>query len=67
MRALARGAKPCLIGHPYAWGVAGKAGAAKAIDVLAKGLDVTMALCGYRRVVDIDRQAIRAFQSQRAE
>lgn len=63
MRALALGAKSCLIGRSYAWGIGagGQAGAAKAIDILAKELDVTMALCGYRRVIDIDREAIGIF------
>lgn len=63
MRALALGAKSCLIGRSYAWGIGagGQAGAAKAIDILAKELDVTMALCGYRRVIDIDREAVGVF------
>ena len=63
MRALALGAKSCLIGRSYAWGIGagGQAGAAKAIDILANELDVTMALCGYKRVVDIDREAVGRF------
>jgi L-lactate dehydrogenase (cytochrome) len=67
MRALALGAKICLVGRSYAWGVGagGKAGAARAIDVLARELDVTMALCGYKRVVDVDREAVEVFQSSR--
>ena len=67
MRALALGAKICLVGRSYAWGVGagGKAGAARAIDILAKELDVTMALCGYKRVVDVDREAVGVFQSSR--
>jgi L-lactate dehydrogenase (cytochrome) len=67
MRALALGAKSCLVGRAYAWGVGagGKAGAATAIDILAKELDVTMALCGYKRVVDIDREAIGVLNQDR--
>jgi L-lactate dehydrogenase (cytochrome) len=67
MRALALGAKICLVGRSYAWGVGagGKVGAAKAIDILAKELDVTMALCGYKRVIDVDREAVGVFQSSR--
>jgi L-lactate dehydrogenase (cytochrome) len=63
MRALALGAKICLVGRSYAWGVGagGKEGATKAIDILAKELDVTMALCGYKRVVDVDRHAVERF------
>ncbi|QUS38349.1 alpha-hydroxy-acid oxidizing protein [Tardiphaga alba] len=62
MRALALGAKSCLIGRPYAWGVgaAGKTGAARAIDILARELDVTLALCGYKCVVDVGREAVQA-------
>jgi L-lactate dehydrogenase (cytochrome) len=42
-------------------GAGGKVGAAKAIDILAKELDVTMALCGYKRVIDVDRHAVGCF------
>ena len=63
MRALALGAKGCLLGRPYVWGLGagGRAGVTKAIDLLAKELDVTMALCGYKRVKDIDREAVGMF------
>jgi isopentenyl diphosphate isomerase/L-lactate dehydrogenase-like FMN-dependent dehydrogenase len=66
MRALALGAKICLVGRPYAWGVGagGKVGVAKAIEILAKELDVTMALCGYKRVIDVNREAVGVFQSR---
>jgi L-lactate dehydrogenase (cytochrome) len=65
MRALSLGAKSCLVGRSYAWGLGagGKAGVSRAIDVLAKELDVTMALCGYRRVTDINREAVGVFNS----
>src|SRR5437763_761520 len=45
MRALALGAKSCMIGRAYAYGLgaAGEAGVAKALDVLAKELTTTMA------------------------
>ena len=48
MRALALGARACLIGRAYVYGLGagGKAGVAKAIDILEKELDVTMALTG---------------------
>lgn len=64
LRALALGAKSCLVGRPYAWGVGagGQAGVAKAIDILAKELDVTMALCGCKRVIDIDRGVVEVFR-----
>src|SRR5262249_8404199 len=48
MRALALGARACLIGRSYVYGLGagGQAGVAKAIDILGKELSVTMALTG---------------------
>ncbi|HEY0852905.1 MAG TPA: alpha-hydroxy acid oxidase [Bradyrhizobium sp.] len=56
MRALALGAKSCMIGRAYAYGLgaAGEAGVAKAIDLLAKELTTTMGLCGVNRISEID-------------
>jgi L-lactate dehydrogenase (cytochrome) len=55
MRALALGAKCCMIGRAYAWavGAGGQAGVTKAIEVLMKELDVTMALTGTNTVEEI--------------
>jgi L-lactate dehydrogenase (cytochrome) len=55
MRALALGAKSCMIGRAFVYGLGadGEAGVAKAIDILRKELDVTMALCGVSKVTDI--------------
>jgi L-lactate dehydrogenase (cytochrome) len=60
LRALAYGARSCMIGRSYIYGLGagGEAGVAKAIEILAKELDVTMALCGVRSVRDIDRKVI---------
>ena len=60
MRALGLGARGCLIGRAYQYGLGagGEAGVAKAIDILRTELDVTMALCGVKRVADIDRRVI---------
>jgi L-lactate dehydrogenase (cytochrome) len=60
MRALALGARACLIGRPYVWGLgaAGQAGVAKAIDILKTELSVTMALCGVNKLADIDRHVL---------
>ena len=60
MRALALGARSCMIGRAYAWGLGagGKAGVAKAIDILKKELDITMALCGVNRVADVGPQVL---------
>ena len=60
MRALAFGARSCMIGRSYIYGLGagGEAGVAKAIEYLGKELDVTMALCGVKNVRDIDRKVI---------
>jgi len=55
MRALALGARACLIGRAYIYGLGagGQAGVAKAIDILEKELSVTMALTGTNKISDI--------------
>ena len=60
MRALALGAKACLIGRSYIYGLGafGQAGVAKAIDILEKELSVTMALTGVNRIADIDGRVL---------
>lgn len=60
LRALALGARSCMIGRAYVYGLgaAGEAGVAKAIDILGKELDVSMALTGTRRLSDIDRRVL---------
>jgi L-lactate dehydrogenase (cytochrome) len=56
MRALALGAKSCMIGRAYAYGLGagGQAGVAKAIDVISKELNTTMGLCGVNTIAEID-------------
>ena len=56
MRALALGAKSCMIGRAYAYGLGagGQAGVATAIDVIAKELETTMGLCGVNTIAEID-------------
>jgi L-lactate dehydrogenase (cytochrome) len=56
MRALALGAKSCMIGRAYAYGLgaAGQAGVAKAIETIAKELNTTMGLCGVNTIAEID-------------
>ena len=60
LRALALGAKSCMIGRAYVHGLGagGQAGVAKAIDILAKELSTTMGLCGISRVENIDRRIL---------
>ncbi|MEA2975812.1 MAG: hypothetical protein QOF19_1332 [Alphaproteobacteria bacterium] len=60
LRALALGARSCMLGRAYIYGLGagGEAGVAKAIDIIAKELDVTMALTGTRNVADIGPQVL---------
>jgi L-lactate dehydrogenase (cytochrome) len=60
MRALALGARACLIGRAYIYGLGagGRQGVAKAIDILSKELDIGMALTGMTRIADIGRHVI---------
>ena len=68
MRALALGARSCMIGRAYAWGLGagGKAGVAKTIDILKKELDITMALTGVSRTADIGPQVLVNPEATRA-
>jgi L-lactate dehydrogenase (cytochrome) len=56
MRALALGAKSCMIGRAFVHGLGafGEAGVAKAIDLIANELSVTMGLCGVNTIAEID-------------
>jgi L-lactate dehydrogenase (cytochrome) len=60
LRALALGARACMIGRPYIYGLGayGEAGVARAIEIIARELDVTMALTGSKSVRDVDRRVI---------
>lgn len=60
LRALALGARTCLIGRAYIFGLgaAGEAGVAKAIDIIRKELDVSMALTGVKRINEIGRHIL---------
>jgi len=60
MRALALGAKGCLIGRAFLYGLGagGQAGVRAAIEVIRKELDVTMALTGVNNVQEVDRRVL---------
>src|SRR6201990_64526 len=60
MRALALGAKSCMIGRAFAHGLGayGEAGVAKAIDILRNELSVTMGLCGGKTIAEIDERVL---------
>jgi L-lactate dehydrogenase (cytochrome) len=59
-KALALGAQACLIGRAYVYGLgaAGEAGVHKSIEIIAKELDVTMALAGVRQISGINRSVL---------
>jgi L-lactate dehydrogenase (cytochrome) len=67
MRALALGARSCIVGRPYIYGLGagGQAGVARAIEILHKELDVTMALCGVKSVAEINSDVLAETDSQR--
>lgn len=56
VKALALGAKACLIGRPQLWGVAvaGEAGVARVLEIFAQEIDRAMGLCGVTRLDQID-------------
>jgi L-lactate dehydrogenase (cytochrome) len=62
MRAIALGARACLSGRAYVYGLGadGQAGVKRAIEILRNELDVTMALTGVTRVDQIDRSILAA-------
>ncbi|HQY44337.1 MAG TPA: alpha-hydroxy acid oxidase [Paracoccaceae bacterium] len=57
LKALALGAQGTFIGRSYIYGLGamGQAGVAKALDILQKELDITMALCGEKGVKGLGR------------
>jgi L-lactate dehydrogenase (cytochrome) len=60
MRALALGAKSCMIGRAYAYGLGagGQTGVAKAIELIQKELHTTMGLCGVNTIAEIDENVL---------
>jgi L-lactate dehydrogenase (cytochrome) len=65
MRALALGARACLIGKAYLYGLGagGREGVTTAIDVIRKELDISMALTGISRIDQIDRRVLADYGS----
>jgi len=60
MRALALGAKSCMIGRAYIYGLGafGGPGVTKAIDIIKNELSTTMALCGVNSIAEIDHHVL---------
>jgi L-lactate dehydrogenase (cytochrome) len=60
LKALALGARGCMIGKAWLYGLAagGEAGVLTALDIIRRELDVSMALTGTRNVRDISRPVL---------
>lgn len=60
VRALALGARACLIGRPYLYGLAagGERGVRRVIEIFREEMDRTMALLGVRTPQEIDRSLV---------
>ncbi len=57
LKALALGAKGTFIGRAYIYGLGamGRQGVTRALEIIARELDITMALCGERDVAALGR------------
>ena len=62
MRAIALGARSCMSGRAYIYGLGagGEAGVARAIEIIRNELDISMALTGVNSIAEIDRRVITA-------
>ncbi len=60
LKAWALGARGTLIGRAMLWGLGamGEAGVSKALDIIHKELDVTMAFCGHTDIRNVDRKIL---------
>ena len=60
LKAMAMGARGTWIGRAYVYGLGamGEAGVTRALEVIHKELDTTMALCGHRDVEEVDRDIL---------
>ncbi|SEV87564.1 L-lactate dehydrogenase (cytochrome) [Cognatiyoonia koreensis] len=60
LKAIAMGAKGVMIGRAWVYGLGamGQQGVTKALEVIHKELDMTMALCGKRDIKDVDRDIL---------
>jgi isopentenyl diphosphate isomerase/L-lactate dehydrogenase-like FMN-dependent dehydrogenase len=59
-KAIALGAKACMIGRPYMYGLAGKGreGVAQALSLLRNEIDLALALSGNTKLSALDRSSI---------
>ena len=60
LKAIAMGAQGTYIGRPYIYGLGayGEKGVKLTLELIQKELDISMALCGYKNIQDVDSSAI---------
>jgi len=60
LKAWALGARGTMIGRAYVYGLGamGEAGVTKALQIMHKELDITMAFCGHTDIQDVDRHIL---------
>ena len=60
LKAVALGARGTYIGRSFLYGLGamGEAGVTKALEIIHKELDLTMAFCGRTRIADVDRSIL---------
>ncbi|RDJ27054.1 alpha-hydroxy-acid oxidizing protein [Bosea caraganae] len=60
LKALALGAKGTFIGRAFLYGLGamGEDGVTRTLDIIRKELDITMALCGKRDILDVDKSIL---------
>ncbi|TIP26820.1 MAG: alpha-hydroxy-acid oxidizing protein [Mesorhizobium sp.] len=61
LKALCLGAKGTYIGRPFLYGLGalGKGGVTKALEIIRKEMDITLALCGKRLVTEMGKDQLR--------
>ena len=60
LKAVALGAKATMIGRAWVYGLGamGEKGVTRALEIIHKELDTSMALCGKRNIIDVDRDIL---------
>lgn len=67
LKAVALGAKGTFIGRPFLYGLGamGKDGVTKALEIIAREMDITMALCGKRDIADVNHNILYDYRPSR--
>lgn len=61
LKAVAMGAKSTYIGRAFVYGLGamGEAGVTKALELIQREMDISMALCGHRNINEVDRDILK--------